>query len=285
MREKEELPVTHLRPVIISVLNAKGGVGKTTTTMNVGAALAQVGARVLLIDLDLQANLTHSLIGDLPTGISSIAEAMTQETGLDEIIRPTTTPGLDLAPAGETLIGLDITLAGAMGREQILKTCLKYTQCMPRYDADFIDNPPYISLATVNSLVASTHFLIPVSCEYLPMVGIKLLNENIEKVRHKLNPDLALLGVVLTMYDKREGITRDVEALIREQLGNEVFDTVIRINTKYKSTPIERQTIFQYEHDADGRGSEDYRSLTREIAARLEQTGWMDAPRLEGSAT
>jgi len=263
---------------IISVLNAKGGVGKTTSTVNIGAALAMSGAKVLLIDVDLQANLTHSLIGDIPSGEPSIAEVMINEAGLEEIIRSTRTPNLFIAPAGETLIGLDITLAGAMGREQILKNCLKQTDSLSDFDVILIDNPPYISLATVNSLVSSTHYLIPVSCEYLPMVGIKLLNENVEKVRKKLNPDLKLLGVVLTMYDKRESITTQVEMLIREQLEEKVFKTPIRINTKFKSTPIEQQSIFQYEGDPSGRGSEDYEHLTHELVTRLQEEGMLQIP-------
>jgi len=263
------------RQPIISILNAKGGVGKTTSTLNIGASLAMRGVRVLLIDVDLQANLTHSLIGDIPPDQSSIAEVMSNETGLDEIIRPTSIPNLYLAPAGETLIGLDITLAGTMGREQILKNCLRQTEKLSDFDVVLIDNPPYISLATVNSLVSSTHYLIPVSCEYLPMVGIKLLNENVEKVRKKLNPDLDLLGVVLTMYDKRESITGQVETLIREQMHGKVFQTQIRINTKFKSTPIERQSIFQYEQDPLGRGTRDYEVLTDEIVERLQNEGML----------
>jgi chromosome partitioning protein len=264
-------------PPILSILNAKGGVGKTTTTINVGAALAQSGFKVLLVDLDLQANMTHSLIGDLPTSEPSIAEVMINEVGLDEIIRETSTPSLFIAPAGETLIGLDISLASAMGREQVLKNCFKLTKRLSSFDIVLIDNPPYISLATVNSLVASTHYLIPVSCEYLPMIGIKLLNENIEKIQKKLNPDLELAGVALTMYDTRESITKQVETIIREQLAGKVFQTPIRINTKYKSTPIERQTIFQYEGDKEGRGSEDYNHLTEELVSRLRGQGYLGA--------
>jgi chromosome partitioning protein len=260
---------------IISVLNAKGGVGKTTTTISVGACLAQKGFKILVLDLDLQANLTHSLIGDLSNTQASIAEVMANEVGLDEIIQETPTPNLFIAPAGETLIGLDISLANTLGREQVLKNCFSLTKSLNEYDAVFIDNPPYISLATVNSLVASSHYLIPVSCEYLPMIGIKLLSENIEKIKRKLNPDLDLLGVALTMYDKREAITSQVETVIREQMLDKVFTTQIRINTKFKSTPIERQTIFQYEEDAKGRGTEDYQNLTEEVILRLKKQGYL----------
>jgi chromosome partitioning protein len=258
------------QPIIISILNAKGGVGKTTTTVNLGAGLARRGYKVLLVDIDLQANLTHSLIGDLEHGSRSIAEALIEETGLQDIIRPTETDNLYLAPAGETLIGVDVSLANAMGREQILRNCIKQTKTIDRFDVILIDNPPYISLATVNSLVASDFYLIPVSCEYLPMVGIKLLNQTIEKVKVKLNPSLQLLGVALTMYDRREGITKQVETILRDELLDDVFRTTIRVNTKFKSTPVERETIFQYEGDTKGKGSDDYEALTSEVIQRLQ---------------
>jgi chromosome partitioning protein len=198
--------------------------------------------------------------------------------GLDDIVRPTSTPNLFLAPAGETLVGLDITLAGAMAREQILRNCLREARSAREFDVVLIDNPPNISLATVNSVVASSHYLVPVSCETLPMYGIRLLFENIEKIKRILNPDLALLGVVLTLYDRREGITEKVEAALRRQLGAAVFDTVIRVNTKYKSTPLSRQTIFEYEQDARGKGSEDYRHLTDEVLVRLREGGALLLP-------
>jgi chromosome partitioning protein len=263
-------------PIVISILNAKGGVGKTTTTVNLGAGLARRGYKVLVIDIDLQANLTHSLIGDLEADQPSIAEALIYETGLESMIRETTTENLYIVPAGETLIGVDINLAGVMGREQVLKNCIRKTKGLEQFDIILIDNPPYISLATVNSLTASTHYLIPVSCEYLPMVGVKLLNENIAKVQEKLNPGLHLLGVLLTMFDKREGITKQVEQILREDLAEAVFKTTIRINTKFKSTPVEKQTIFQYEKGSDGKGSDDYEAATSEVIERLITEGSLD---------
>lgn len=256
------------RPVIISILNHKGGVAKTTTCLNLGAALAMRGKKVLEIDLDVQANLTHSLIGDLSEGEDSLCEALISESPFDKIIRPTSTENLFLIPAGESLIELDINLASMMGREQILKQCLQMTKGIENFDIILIDNPPYISLATVNSLVASDYYLVPVSCEYLPMVGLKWLQRTVQRVK-KLNPNLKALGVAITMYDMRQGITKDVEELIREEMADQVFASKIRINTKFKATGAVKQTIFQYENDPKGKGTEDYFSLGAEVLERL----------------
>jgi chromosome partitioning protein len=260
------------KPVVISVLNHKGGVGKTTTTVNLGAGLALQGLKVLVIDLDVQANLTHQLIGDLGEKERSICEVMLDEAPLDSIIRPTGTEGLFIAPAGESLIELDINLFNMLGREHVLKNCLKNTKGIENFDVILIDNPPYVSLATVNSLVASDHYLVPVSCEYLPMLGIKYLHKTVSRVK-KLNPELSPLGVALTMYDKRESIGQQVAALVREELAEQVFETVIRVNTKIKGSPTTRQTIFQYEDDPQGRGTIDYSALTREVMQRLHIGG------------
>lgn len=260
------------KPVIISVLNHKGGVGKTTTTVNLGAGLALKGLKVLLIDLDVQANLTHQLIGDLGDAERNVCEAMLDETPLDDIIRPTGTERLFIAPAGESLIELDINLFNMMGREQVLKNCIRATKAIESFDVVLIDNPPYVSLATVNSLVASHYYLVPVSCEYFPMLGIKYLNKSVGRVR-KLNPSLAPLGVALTMYDQRESITSEVEELVREELADQVFNTVIRVNTKIKASPSTHQTIFQYENNPKGKSTEDYAALTKEVMNRLNLGG------------
>ena len=259
------------KPIVISVINQKGGVGKTTTTVNLGAGLAIKGKKVLVIDMDIQANLTHSLIGDIPEHADSVCEVLLSESPFDDIIKETTTKNLFIAPAGESLIELDINLANKMGREHILEQCLKATKCIKSFDIILIDNPPYVSLSTVNSLVASDFYIVPLSCEYLPMLGLKWLNKTVEKVL-KLNPKLKSLGVALTMYDKREGITTSVEELVREELEDLVFKTKIRINTKHKSAPTSKQTIFQYEASKEGKGTIDYMGLTEEVLGRLGYT-------------
>lgn len=268
---------------IISVLNQKGGVGKTTTVVNLGAGLARRGFRVLVVDLDLQGNLTHSLLGDLDAEAPSIAEAMIHELPLDDIIKPTSTENLFLAPAGQTMVGLDLSLAGVMGREQVLDNCLRKTKGIEQFDVILLDNPPYFSLVSINSLVASTHYFIPVSCQFLPMKGIQLLNENIEKVKAKLNPDLNLLGVAITMYDMRQSITGQVEAVLREEMQNNILSTKIRINTKFISTPIQQQTIFQFEQ-SEGKGSDDYEAMTQEVIDRLQAQGYLQSPTLKAVA-
>ena len=259
-------------PKIISILNQKGGVGKTTTSLNLGAGLAMSGLKVLLIDLDVQCNLTHMSIGDLGEGDRSICEAMLEEKGLDNVIRETSTKGLYIAPAGESLIALEINLANMIGRENVLSHSLKLTKGLRQFDVVIIDNPPFVSLTTLNSLVASDFYLVPLSCEYLPMLGLKWLNRTVEKVK-KLNPRLAPIGVALTMYDQRQAITKSVEELVREELGDLVFETRIRISTKHKTAPTVQKTIFQY--DPKGKGSVDYMGLTNEVIRRLghEQEG------------
>lgn len=263
---------TTRKPLVVSVLNHKGGVGKTTTTANLGAGLALSGLKVLLIDLDVQANLTHQLIGDLPEGQQNICEALLDEKPLDEIIAETGTPGLFIAPAGESLIELDLNLFQKFGREYVLKNSIEQTKVISSFDVVLIDNPPYVSLATVNSLAASDYYLVPVSCEYLPMLGIKYLQKTIGRVQ-KVNPKLRPLGVALTMYDKRESIARSVAELVREELAEQVFETMIRVNTKIKGSPSTRQTIFQFENDPEGRGTEDYTALTKEVIHRLNISG------------
>lgn len=257
-------------PLIISVINHKGGVGKTTTTLNLGAGLALKGKNVLLIDLDSQTNLTHSLLGTIPVGEISLCEAMLDEKGFEEIIKPTSTPRLSIVPASASLVILDVHLAGKVGRDFILSRCLKNTHGIEKFDFILIDTPPAVSLSSINALVASNFYITPVSCEYLPMTALKQLEKTIQEVK-KINPHLVPLGTVLTMYDKREAVTTSVEEIIREEQQNLVFKTQIRVNTKFKSAPAMRQSIFEVEDKKPGKGSEDYFSLTAEVIARLNK--------------
>lgn len=256
------------KPIIISVVNQKGGVSKTTTTANLGAGLALEGYKVLLIDLDSQCNLTQSLVGDLKEEQGEIGQCLLGDKHLGEIIIPTTTKNLFLAPAGEYMTGIDLILFSRHYKEQVLKDCINKKD-LSSFDFILIDTAPYISVLLVNALVASNHYLIPTTAEYLPVKGIQRLSENVESVR---NPDLSLLGVVITQYDTRKAITGQVEELLKEELGNDLLKTRIRINTKFSSSPIGQQTIYQYENDGRGKGTEDYLSLTTEILQRLGLT-------------
>lgn len=259
-----------MNPIIISVINHKGGVGKTTTTVNISAGLAKLGKKVLTIDLDTQMNLTHSLIGDLEENEQNVTEAILDKVSLKSIIRPTSVKGLHIAPSGESMIDLDLELHSAkLRRELKLKDALKQ-DVISEYDFILIDNPPHISFTTVNSLIASDYYIVPVSAEYLPLVGIKHLIKTIDQIKPS-NPSIYNLGYVLTMVDRRESISSDVENILRDAFQDEVFSSVVRINTKMKACPQKRQTIFEVEN-AKGKGHTDYMNVTKELLKRLEKT-------------
>jgi chromosome partitioning protein len=257
------------KPTVISVLNHKGGVGKTTTTVNLAAGLVKLGKRVLAIDLDTQMNLTHSLIGDIAEDDLNIKDAILNEkVSLKSIIRKTHIDNLDIVPSGESMVDLELQLHSAFGRESKLKAALQAIG-IEDYDYVLLDNQPHLGLTTVNGLIASQYYLVPVSAEYLPMVGIKHLIKTIDQVR-PLNPLIKNLGYLLTMVDRREGIAGDVEKILRGNFEKQVFENVVRINTKMKACPQKRQTIFQAE-TAKGKGYSDYLNVTKELLKRLEK--------------
>jgi len=257
-------------PTILSVVNHKGGCLKTTVTANLGAALARAGQRVLVVDLDAQQNLTASLIGtlELTDGVRTLYDAIIEETSLDDLIQETTTAGLDIIPVHEDFAGADLSLVSVVGREFVLRNCLQKTTRLKDYDIVLLDNPPSISLVVMNSLVASHFFLVPCSAEYLPMVGLSLLSESIAKM-FKIAPNLTSIGVVLTLYSHNERICRQVENMLRKEIGATLLETKIRVNTKAKAAPSVRKTIFDYENSPKGRGTEDFTALASEILDRL----------------
>lgn len=259
---------------IVSCVNHKGGCLKTSVTANLGAALARAGKRVLLLDLDAQQNLTQSLIGaieysdDEPT----LYDALVDEGPIDHLIRPTGQHGLDIVPCAEDFANADLSLVTAVGREFILKTMLEQTDALEHYDIVLIDNPPAISLVVVNSLVASDFYIVPCSAEYLPMVGLTLLGNSIGRLQ-KVAPNLALLGVIVTLYARNERVCQQVDKMLRAELGANIFDTRVRVNTKAKSAPAVRKTIFEYESSRQGRGTQDYTRLAAEFLERLGNAG------------
>jgi chromosome partitioning protein len=264
----QETDSTEKKPIVISIANQKGGVGKTTTAVNVGAGLAIRGYKVLVLDLDIQANATHILHRPLQEDEPNLAEALLEDVTLDELILETSTPGLHIACSGETMVRVDLALSGMLGREETLKRVLQESEKATSMDFIIIDTSPYLGLLTVNALVATDYVVIPVSCEYLPMLGLKLFLSTIRTVQKRLNGNLEVLGYLLTMYDRRENITFDVERIMRKQFGELVFPRPIRINTRHKASPAHRQTIFQYEGKS-GKGIEDYTRLTTQILKRI----------------
>ena len=258
------------KSVIISVINHKGGVGKTSTVVNVAAGLAQRKKRVLVVDLDTQMNLTHSLVGDLPEDEPSICDVIiSNKTPLEAIIKKTQIEFVDIAPSGESMVNLELQLHSAIGREFKLKSVLSNAKILAEYDVVLIDNAPHVGLATVNSLMASQYFMVPVSSEYLPLVGLKHLLRTIEQIK-PLHPTIKNLGYLLTMVDRREGISSDVEKILRDSFGEDVFASIVRVNTKLKACPQKRQSIFDAEKPT-GRGYLDYSQVTDELLVRLER--------------
>jgi len=255
------------KPIVLCIANQKGGVGKTTTAVNLSAGLARRGLRTLLVDLDIQGSATATLTR-LQPGEKTVAECLIDELPLDGVARETSTPGLWLAPAGETMAVVDIHLATAMGRERVLERCLDSGGLVHEIDVVVIDTAPYLGLLTTNALVAADHVLVPVSCEYLPILGLKLFNDTLTRVRTRLRARASILGYLLTMVDRRESITRDVEELLRRTFGELVLPDVIRVDTKHKASPSHRKTIFEYQKP-QGKGRQDYEKLTTEVMRRV----------------
>jgi chromosome partitioning protein len=252
---------------ILCIANQKGGVGKTTTAVNLSAGLARRGHKVLLVDLDIQGSATATLGVRLKEGDPSVAECLIHERQLEHIVRETATENLFLAPAGETLAAVDIHLATAMAREHVLERCL--STVAGKVDYVVIDTAPYLGLLTTNALVACEHIVVPVSCEYLPILGLKLFGEALNRMRARLGAACRILGYVLTMYDRREKITTEIESILRRKFGAEVFADPIRVNTRHKAAPSHKKTIFEFEAKS-GKGRSDYEKLVDGVLARLD---------------
>jgi chromosome partitioning protein len=253
---------------ILCIANQKGGVGKTTTAVNLAAGLARRGHKVLLVDLDIQGSATATLGVRGKEGDPSVAECLIHERQIEHIVRETATENLFVAPAGETLAAVDIHLATAMAREQVLTRCL--STVMDKVDHVVIDTAPYLGLLTTNALVAAQHIVVPVSCEYLPILGLKLFSETLGRIRARLGASCEVLGYLLTMYDRREKITTEVEAILRRKFGAEVFADPIRVNTRHKASPSHKKTIFEFEPKS-GKGRSDYEKLVDGVLKRLDE--------------
>jgi chromosome partitioning protein len=250
---------------IVSLANQKGGVGKTTTAINLGASIAACERRVLLVDLDPQANATSG-VGFDKNDEKSMYPVLTEGLTIKEAIRETELPGFHIAISSVDLVAAELELADAIGREFYLRRALQTID--GEYDYVLIDSPPSLGLLTINGLTAANSVLVPMQCEYFAIEGVAQLVNTIDRVRDLLNPGLEIEGIALTMYDERINLARQVAEEVRTHFGPKVYETVIPRNVRLGEAPSFGKPIILY--DIRSRGSEAYVSLAREFIRRAE---------------
>jgi chromosome partitioning protein len=259
----------------IAVANQKGGVGKTTTTLNLGAALADMGRSVLIIDCDPQANATSGLGIDRADVETSIYDVVVLGQPLAQARRHTLVPNLDLVPSHISLAGSEIELVAMPLREMRLRYALDALEGDDDYI--FLDCPPSLGLLTVNAAVAADSLLIPIQCEYYALEGLGLLTHTIELLRRQLNPDLAIAGIVMTLFDARLTLATQVVDEVRKQFPDDVFATIVPRNVRLSEAPSHGLPISRY--DPGSRGAVAYRRLAEEFDARMQRTTPLTAAR------
>ena len=263
---KEKKPVTHVigSTKIIAIINQKGGVGKSTTAVNLAAALGAMGKQVLLVDLDPQGNSTSGLGVEKGELQSCIYNVLLDDLDITEVIIPDVCEGLDLVPATINLAGAEVELVSEMARENRLKDAVGSMR--GKYDYVFIDCPPSLGLLTVNSLVAADKLIIPIQTEFYALEGVTKLLESMKRVKSRLNPTLEIYGILLTMYDGRTTLSRQVAMEVRNYFDRQVFETIIPRTVKLSEAPSYGIPINLY--DPNGKGATAYMNLAKEVIER-----------------
>jgi len=253
--------------LIIAITNQKGGVGKTTTSINVSSALALMGKKVLLVDTDPQAHSTISVLNDPGQYEKSLYDVlMNKEEKIQDVIVRSNVPGLDIAVAKISMAKLEPSLLGEFDGHYRLKDILEPVRV--KYDYIFIDTPPTLGLTTLNALVAASYILIPIQSSYLCLEGTDDLLETIEKVRRIANPRLKILGVLITLHDKRTNLAKDVVERIQKVFGDKLFHTYISKSVKLEESPAYKESIFTYAPDSVGAAQ--YKKVAEEIIERAK---------------
>lgn len=263
---KDKKPVKHTigQTKVLAIINQKGGVGKSTTAINLAAALGEMNKQVLLIDLDPQGNASSGLGIEKSQVESCIYDVLLNDVSIEEAIIPDVTQGLDLVPATINLAGAEVELVSEMARENRLKDAVGGLR--GKYDYILIDCPPSLGLLTVNALVAADKLIIPIQCEFYALEGVTKLLDSMKRVKNMLNPSLDIYGVLLTMYDGRTTLSRQVAEEVRGYFGKSAFETIIPRTVKLSEAPSFGQPITEY--DPTGKGAEAYIGLAKEVISR-----------------
>lgn len=263
---KDKAPVTHVigQTKVIAIINQKGGVGKSTTAINLSAALGELGKQVLLVDLDPQGNSSSGLGIEKSQVPHCIYDVLLNDISIDQVIIPDVSEGLDVVPATINLAGAEVELVSEMARENRLKDAVGSLR--GKYDYIFIDCPPSLGLLTINALVAADKLLIPIQCEFYALEGVTKLLDSMKRVKTRLNPTLDIYGVLLTMYDGRTTLSRQVAEEVRGYFGKTVFTALIPRAVKLSEAPSFGQPITQY--DPSGKGAQSYMELAKEVVQR-----------------